>query len=160
MLKAADVCVSFLSLQELFSRDSCFESASSMPLIPVLGTFCPSCSCKHPTMGHGKGFLKVVYAALSAVDLWLPSVFLLHQPHISMPRGVFASKHSGVKEGTQGNLLLRSHWEEKSMLGKFRAEDDVVHIKIVTVNKESGMGFEYLNHQLKCQEQYEIKQQL
>lgn len=46
------------------------------------------------------------------------------------------------------------------MLGKFRAEDDVVHIKIVRVNKESGMGFEYLNHQLKCQEQYEIKQQL
>lgn len=129
-----------------------------MPLIPLLGTFSPSCSCKHPTIGHGEGFLRVVYAAPFAVVLWLPSVFLLHQPYISTSRVVFASKHSVAKEGTRGNLLLRSHWEEKSMLGMFRAEDDVVHIKTVEVNKESGMGFEYLNHQLRCQEQYEIKQ--
>lgn len=45
------------------------------------------------------------------------------------------SKPSVVKESRQGNLLLRAHGEEKSMLDKFRAKDDVVHIKIVELSK-------------------------
>lgn len=52
-----------------------------------------------------------------------------------MARALFMSKPSVVKESRLGNLLLRAHWEEKSMLGKFRAENDVVHIKIVELSK-------------------------
>lgn len=115
MLKAANVCLSSLILlKALLLSSLLLQCCCSLPLF----FFCPSCSCKYPTKGGGKGSQKVVTASPSSVDLGLPSVFLFHQPHVSMrvciPRAVFASKLRGIKESSQGNLLVRACWEENS----------------------------------------------
>jgi len=118
MLEAADVCLSFLFIAKALLLSSLLLPCRCSLL---MGFYYPSCSYKHPTKGKGKGSQKVVTAAPSSMDSGFPSVFLFHQPHVSMrvciPRAVFASKLTGIKESSQGNVLIRARWEENSKRG-------------------------------------------
>lgn len=111
-LKAADVCLSFLVLPKtLLFLSLLVPYHCSLPLL----FFLPFSFFVIPYQGRRKRVIEGGKCSSFLCGL-RTSLCLFHQLPISIsiciPRTTFASKLNSIKESSQGNLLIRAHWEE------------------------------------------------